>query len=313
MKRRTLLSSAAVVAVPLLPLRAMAATTRIDYGYTAAADFASVFVAVEQGYFGKRGLEVAPQLIPIGSNIPAALESDSLQIGGLTPSTFLSAVDGGLNLVAIAGGSMSTKAGTELGLVARTGSGIHSAQDCVGKKIGGPGLGAALHVIFRAWLIANHVDYHKVTFVEAAFPQHADLLRGGSVDAVISADPFMTRIVDSGSGYVASYFSTFLPDGQQKALQVARRDWMEKNTQAAHAFREALVEAAAFMRKPANDPSVRSAIGKYIKLPPSVLAKIAISPPSPIVTEAQMSAWIQLMNQQDMLKSQIDAKSLVMK
>ena len=58
------------------------------------------------------------------------------------------------------------------------------------------------------------VDYRKVSFVEAAFPQHGDLLRGGTLDAVVSADPFMSRITDSGAGYVASYYSTFLPEGQ---------------------------------------------------------------------------------------------------
>ena len=62
-----------------------------------------------------------------------------------------------------------------------------------------PGLGAFLHVTFRAYLKDNGVDYRKVTFVEAAFPQHTDLLRGGSVDAVVSADPFMSRITESGA------------------------------------------------------------------------------------------------------------------
>jgi len=93
---------------------------------------------------------------------------------------------------------------TGYGLVARAGSGIKTAQDCVGKKVGVPGLGAFLHVTFRAWLKDQGVDYRKVSFVEASFPQHGDLLRGGSVDAVVTADPFMNRITDSGAGYVAS-------------------------------------------------------------------------------------------------------------
>ena len=92
-----------------------------------------------------------------------------------------------------------------------------------------PGLGAFLHVTFRAWLKDQGVDYRKVNFVEAAFPQHADLLRGGSVDAVVSADPFMSRITDSGAGYVASYYSTFLPEGNQTIVHAAKREWVQKN------------------------------------------------------------------------------------
>ena len=313
MKRRNALH--ALAALPLaasLPARAQA-PTKIVFGYTAVTDFASVFVAAEEGYFKKRGLDVELKFIPINSTIPAAIQSDSLQIGGPTPSVFLQAVDGGLDHVVVAGGGVTSKSITGFGLVARAGSGIKTAQDTVGKKIGVPGLGAFLHVTFRAWLKSQGVDYRKVNFVEAAFPQHGDLLRGGSVDAVVSADPFMSRITDSGVGYVASYYSTFLPEGQPTIIHTARRDWVEKNAAAAKAFREALQEAAAFMANPKNNDKVRAAIGKYIKLPPDVIAKVQISPPGPVVTEKQLSYWVGLMKDQDMLKTMPDVAKLIVK
>lgn len=312
MKRRTALSAlgAATLAATALPARAQG-TTKIVFGFTAVTDFASVFVAKEEGYFGKRSLDVEPKFIPLNSTIPAALQSDSLTIGGPTPSVFLQAVDGGLDLVLVAGGGLTAKSITGFGLVARAGSGIKNAQDCVGKKIGVPGLGAFLHVTFRAWLKDQGVDYRKVNFVEAAFPQHADLLRGGSVDAVVSADPFMSRITESGAGYVASYYSTFLPEGNQTIVHAARRDWAEKNPQAVRAFRESLVEAAAFMGQAKNDARVRAAIGKYIKLPPEVLAKVQISPPGPVVTDKQLAYWVGLMKDQDMLKGSPDVARLI--
>jgi NitT/TauT family transport system substrate-binding protein len=313
MKRRTLLSVlAAASAATALPSRAQS-NPKIVFGYTAVSDFASVFVAAEEGYFRKRSLEVELKFIPLNSTIPAALQSDSLQIGGPTPSVFLQAVDGGLDLVLVAGGGLTSKTITGFGLVARAGSGIKGPQDCVGKKIGVPGLGAFLHVTFRAWLKDSGVDYRKVNFVEASFPQHADLLRGGSVDAVVSADPFMSRITESGAGYVASYYSTFLPENNQTIVHAAKREWVAKNPGAARAFRESLVEAAAFMQQPKNDAKVRAAIGKYIKLPPEVLAKIQISPPGALVNEKQLGYWVGLMKDQDMLKTPIDVAKLIAK
>lgn len=313
MKRRTALAAlASATATAALPVRAQG-TTRIVYGYTAVTDFASVFVAVEQGYFRKRQLEVEPKFIPINSTIPAALQSDSLQIGGPTPSVFLQAVDGGLDLMVVAGAGVTSKSSTGLGLVARAGSGIRTAADCVGKKIGVPGLGAFLHVTFRGWLKSQGVDYKKVNFVEAAFPQHGDLLRGGSVDAVVTADPFMSRITESGAGYVASYYSTFLPDGQPTIVHAVRREWIEKNAAAAKAFREAVVEAAAYMQQPKNDAAVRAAIGKYIKLPPEVLAKVQISTPGPVITPRQLTYWVDLMKEQEMLKTTLDVARLIAK
>jgi len=313
MKRRTALAAlSAFAAAAALPARAEA-STKIVFGYTAVTDFASVFVAAEEGYFARRNIEVELKFIPLNSTIPAALQSDSLQIGGPTPSVLLQAVDGGLDLVVLAGGGVTSKAFTAFGLVARAGSGIHGAADCVGKKIGVPGLGAFLHVTLRAWLKQRGVDYKKVTFVEAAFPQHADLLRGGSIDAVVTADPFMSRIVDSGAGYVASYYATFLADGNHTIYLAAKREWVEKNPATAKAFREAVQEGAAFVQEPRNGDKVRAAIGRYIKLPPEVLAKMQISPPGPTVSAKQVAYWLAMMKDQDMLKTSIDPARLIVR
>jgi len=313
MKRRTVLSGIAAAAAGTLSLPARSEAAKIVYGYTAVTDFASVFVAASEGYFAKRNLDVELKFIPLNSTIPAALQSDSLQIGGPTPSVFLQAVDGGLDLVVLAGGGLTSKTMTGFGLVARAGSGIRTPQDCVGKKIGVPGLGAFLHVTFRAWLKQSGVDYRKVTFVEASFPQHADLLRGGSIDAVVTADPFMSRITESGAGYVASYYSTFLAEGNHTIYHAAKREWVQKNPAAAKAFRESVQEGAAFMQQPKNTEQVRAIIGKYIKLPPEVLAKIQISPPGPLVSEKQLDYWVAMMKDQEMLKSQINVATLLAK
>jgi NitT/TauT family transport system substrate-binding protein len=312
MKRRQVLAMVAAAGA-LAAGAARAQSPHMVFGYTAVTDFASVFIAAEEGFFKKRGLDVELKFIPLNSTIPAAVQADSLQIGGPTPSVFLQAVDGGLDHVVLAGGGMTSKALTGFGLVARAGSGIKTAQDCVGKKIGVPGLGAFLHVTFRGWLKSQGVDYRKVNFVEASFPQHGDLLRGGTVDAVVSADPFMSRITDSGMGYVASYYSTCLPDGEPTIVYTARRDWAQKNAASARAFQQAVQEAAAFIAKPANDGKVRAAIGKYIKLPPEVVAKAQISPPAPVISEKQLTYWINLMKDQDMLKGSPEPARLLFK
>lgn len=310
LSRRTLL--AAGVAAAALPVRAQAPVKAV-FGYTAVTDFATVFIAREEGYFQKRGLDVEPKLIPLNPSIPPAIQSDSIQLGGPTPSVFLQSVEGGLDQVVLTGGGATSKKMTGIGLVARAGAGIKSAQDCIGKKIGVPGLGAFLHVGFRAWLKAQGVDYDKVNFIEAAFPQHGDLLRGGSLDAVVTADPFMARIVGSGVGYVASYYSTFLPDGLPTLVFVARRDWVQKNPAAAKGFQAAIAEAARFLVDPKNDRKVREHIGKYIKLPPEVLATVQISPPLPVVGEPVLGWWADQMLEQKLLKARPNLANLIAK
>ena len=176
-----------------------------------------------------------------------------------------------------------------------------------------PGLGALLHVTFRQWLKNNGVDYRKVNFIEAPFPQHADLIRGGSIDAVITAGPFMARIVDSGTGYVASFYTTFLPDGLPTIVHAAKREWVKANPAAAKGFAQAVQEGAAFMRNPKNDARLRAALVKYLRLPAPAVEKMQISPPGPVVSERQLSDWIQMMNGQQMLKTAPVAGQLLVK
>jgi NitT/TauT family transport system substrate-binding protein len=296
--RRQLLSfTAAAVGATAWPSHAQG-NTKIVFGFTAVNDFASVFVAKEEGYFSKRGLDVEPKFIPLNPSIPAAIQSDSLQMGGPTPSVYLQGVDGGLDHVVVGGGGMTSKSITGVGFVARAGSGIRTAQDCVGRKIGVPGLGAYLHVTFRAWLKLNGVDPTKVNFIEASFPQHSDLLRSGSLDGVVTGDPFMARILSSGTPSI---------------LYTAKRDWVAKNAAAVKAFQEAIIEAANFIKKPANDATVRAHIGKYIKLPPEVLASMQLNPPTPVISEKQLNYWVDMMNDQKMLKASPKVSSLIIK
>ena len=310
--RRSVLTGMGAAAAALA-FPAWSQSGKIVFGYTAVTDFASVFVAADQGYFTKRKLDVELKFIPLNSTIPAAIQADSLQIGGPTPSVYLQSVDGGLDHVVLAGGGVTSKTITGFGLVAKAGAGIRTPQDCLGKKIGVPGLGAFLHVTFRAWLKQNGVDYKKVNFVEASFPQHGDLLRGGSLDAVVTADPFMSRIIDSGAGYVVSYYSTFLEAGNHTIVYVAKRDWAQANAAQVKLFQESVQEAAAFIVQPKNDAAVRAAIGKFIKLPPEILAKTQISPPGPVVSEKQLRYWVNLMKDQGMLQTEPKIASLLVK
>ena len=81
MKRRTALAAlTAVPAVAGLPAAFAQSNTKIVFGYTAVTDFASVFVAAENGYFKKRGLDVELKFIPLNSTIPAAEPSGTKSV-----------------------------------------------------------------------------------------------------------------------------------------------------------------------------------------------------------------------------------------
>lgn len=290
------------------------AQTKINLGYTAVSDFASAFVAKEEGYFAKNGLDVELTLIGLNSTIPAAVMAGSLQVGGPTPSVMLQAVDGGLDLVAIGEAAVTAKStASAVAVVANPKANIKGPKDFVGKKVGAPGLGAFLHVLFRQWLIVNGVDPKQVTFIEVGFPTQNDVLKAGTVDAVVTADPFKVRILSSGVGVLVSNFLADLPEGQPSILYASTREWATKNPAAVKGFQAALAEAVTFIKADPNLGKTREHMAKYIKLPPEVMKAIQISEPSSVVTEAQLAWWIDVMQKQEMLQTKLEPAKLIVK
>jgi ABC-type nitrate/sulfonate/bicarbonate transport system substrate-binding protein len=67
-------------------------------GYDAAADYASPFVAKEDGIFDRYGLGVESRPIALNSLFPAALRSKSIDVGGpAPPEALFSPMDDVLN------------------------------------------------------------------------------------------------------------------------------------------------------------------------------------------------------------------------
>jgi NitT/TauT family transport system substrate-binding protein len=265
-------------------------------------------VADVEGIFQKHGLEATYTLITINPSIPPALLAGSLQIGIPTPTTFLQAIDGGLDLVIIAGVADNSK-NTPLQIIVRKDSPIKQPKDLAGKKFGAPGLNAVLHVMTRHWLAQQGIDPKSVNFVEAVFPVHADMLRSGQIDAVISVDPFATAILSRGDGVLLADLMSIFPEGNPNQMYVTTRDYATKNPSVVTNFRAAINEAAAFIA--ANPDKARQDIGKVLKLPPPAISNLILPAVDTKVTKEQLTFWIDVMKQQNMLTREIDPAKLI--
>jgi len=272
----------------------------LTIGYTSSTDSVGLFVAAEQGFFKKHDLDAKLQLISLNSVLPAALQSNSVQIAGPSVSVVLQAVENGLDLVAISGGASTSKDATNYAVLSGSASGVNKPQDLVGKKIGVPGLGATLHILGREWLRGMKLDYRKSTFIEVPFAQMNDILKAGTVDAVISADPMTARILQSGNGKLLSYFLKDVPAGIPTSVYTTTRAWAQANPEAVNQFRAALQEAADFIQ--ANPDQARNAVSKYIKFPPEILEKTYLPRVVVPLTPDRLEWWIAVMTEQEMLK-----------
>jgi NitT/TauT family transport system substrate-binding protein len=297
---------ALLVVVSALPA---SAATKITLLFTQGANNLGAYVGRDQGFFEKHGLDVDVTPTANGSLISASLVADAAQIGTLTPSILLQADEQGLDIVAIAG--MSTyPTNSPAAIMARTGSGIKAAPDLIGRKVGVPGLGGALDVLGRNWVKTSGVDYHKVDWVEVQFPQMIDGLKAGLVDAVVTAEPFNTRIKAIDAGYFLAEAEG--PKGTMTLIYATTRAWTKKNPEALREFRAAIEDAYSFARNPANAASVKESIAKYTKLPPAAMDSIVV--PNTLeakVTGASLAFWVSVARDQGMIKGNPNPDSLV--
>jgi NitT/TauT family transport system substrate-binding protein len=194
-------------------------------------------------------------------------------------------------------------------VLARTGSGIKSAKDLIGKKIAVASLNSFFHILALRWLAEKNVDTKNITFVEAAFPQAPDLLKAGQVDAVIIVDPFYHRIIDQKIGYQFDDFEATVPNGTIVDVYATMKDWAVKNLAAVHAFRDALTESIAYIK--ANDASSRESLAKWTKVPAAVVAETLIPNFTVPVSTGQIQWWIDLAKKQGLLKSNINPRDML--
>lgn len=285
---------------------------KLQIGCTATTDCASAMVAVDEGIFKKHGLDAEMILIGINSNIPAAILSGSIQIGGPTSTVFLQAADGGLDLVAVTGASiMSPVSNSTITAFVRNGITIKEPKDFVGKKVGAPGLGAFLHVLFVKWLVEKGVDPKSVNFVEVTFPTMPDIIKSGGVDAVLTAEPFVTRMTNAGLGGVGARYAEELARTEPIIFYASARDWAEKNPDTIKKFRDAIAEAAVIVNSDRDKAS--ASISKFTKQP---LDLVKASPPNksePALKAEQLAWWIDIMASQKMLQTKLDLNKLILK
>jgi NitT/TauT family transport system substrate-binding protein len=300
----------AIVAALCASAAAAQAQTKITLGYSASSAFSSAYVAAEQGFFKKRGLDVEMLLVPNSSTTPAALIAGSVQVATPTPPVTLQAIENGLDLVVIAGGTVLVKDSTEYGALAGNASGIKTAADFVGKRVATPGLNAFHHIMFRQWLLTHGVDYNKVTFTESAFAQLPDLVRSGQVDAILTAEPTKTRTIKSGAGYLVANYGDVAP-GSSVGWFVATASWAKANRAAAEAFSLAIADAVDWAK--AHPDDLLKAQARYMKLTPELLADIPFPSLNAAMSTEQVSGWSAILLGQKLLKKPVDSEKVILK
>ena len=244
--------------------QAAAAPSKIVISYAILSEReGALFVARDQGFFRKQGLEV--DLVYVAS-APVALASiahgDSQINTGSTSGAILGAMAGGLDLAFIAG-LVNRLTGTIV-----TNPDIRRPADLKNKTIGVTSIGGGNWVFtmlaLEHWGLDPKRDNISIRVI-GNDAVRAQAITTGTIDATqLSTYSYATALKRQGYRVLADLPDLGIP--YQGTTVFARRSFVNQYPDVAEKVLTAIVEAIAFIREPANKAAVMRSLAKGLRL-----------------------------------------------
>jgi NitT/TauT family transport system substrate-binding protein len=244
----------------------------------------ALWVADDQGYFKKHGLNVETRYLESSLGVSALL-SNEIQFASMGGSETLAAVVNGGDLEVLASFSPVYPYKLEVN------SSINSAQDLKGKKLGVSRFGSSSDTASRAALHELGLADSDVTFVVVgSLADRTAALLNGNLDGAVTGLPDTMILEEHGFHPLADLAAEQLPAVNN--VLVARKSWVGAHHDVTQAYVDAIVESIArskadkplslgliakFLQDRAGNDAQMSAaydydVGEVIKLPPVIKA-----------------------------------------
>jgi len=156
-----------------------------------------LFVASQQGFFADNGLDVKFTTFGSGSDMNKALAAGTVQFATGGATSVPSSRSAGL-LTKLIGGTVNDATKNEydasLGIVGRKDAGIveGDAASLKGKRVAVLS-GSTTDFYFNSWMKLNGLTAKDLEIVSIAVTDHPVSLKQGSVDAVVSWEPYVSQ------------------------------------------------------------------------------------------------------------------------
>ena len=247
----TLISFALQISWPLSAATA-AAPSKVIIGYAATtARLMPLWIAREQGFFAKYGIDSEPVLLRGGTTLVTGLAAGDVQIGRTASAAVLAAVSAGHDLKMLA--TFSSRNSYDV-VVRPT---IKRAEDIRGKKLAINSLGGGTWIGAMLWLEHFGLDQQRDQILLQSIGDQsvqAQALESGVVD-VVFVDGFYSKLLkQKGMTVLADYTELKQPLVSQS--MVVQRSFLQQHPEVAENYLKAEIEGMAFGVAPKNKPAV---------------------------------------------------------
>jgi NitT/TauT family transport system substrate-binding protein len=246
---KLLLATLMLVLSTLICAETRSENLQVNFGVTFRnARLVPLWIADEEGYFKKQGLDVKQVNISGGTQGAQMMVSGGVDVSYDDPITCIVSSAGGIPVNVIVGGTPS------LAYLIVGGSGIKNIADVKGKRVGSSGLGLsasrlALLVGLRRFGI--DADKGQVTIVAAGQePERIAGLSTGAIAATVISPEYRTKLEQLGVNMLADLRTLNIPWETSSVITTAKnvqtkRDMLDRVVRA-------ILQAHAFILNPAN-------------------------------------------------------------
>src|SRR5690606_30886248 len=133
--------------------------------------------------------------------------------------------------------------------------------------------------------------------------------KSGQIDGATVAEPFLGRMLKSGSAKVGVEYMKDLPEGMVQGAFMATRKWAEANRAAALGFRKAIHEAVRMYE--ANPEIANPSLAKHLRLKIDIVESL----PKPVInadiTPEQLDFWNDVAMTYGITRAKVDVSKLI--
>ncbi|WP_293124915.1 nitrate ABC transporter ATP-binding protein [Microcoleus sp. bin38.metabat.b11b12b14.051] len=231
----------------------------LDIGFVPLTDCAPLVVAKEKGFFKAHGLEEVtlsrePSWKEIAKGIAQGRLDAAQMVAGM-PIAMLLGLDGEAPVPVNSALTLSRNGNSIIFGKHLYDKGIRTLKDFKAAIAKTPDRGhtlgmvhsASMHnLLFRYWLAAGGIDPDiDVALTMLPPPQMVSNLKAGNIDGYCAGDPWNSKAVNDGTGFVMARSLDILPGHIEKVLGVSE-DWAQKYPKTHVALVKALLEACEY-------------------------------------------------------------------
>jgi NitT/TauT family transport system substrate-binding protein len=260
----TLLQRLCLALCLLLAQGGTSAAEQVKVAHLGLISDAPFYIALEEGYFAKRGLEVSLERFSSAAPAMAQVSNGGVQVvgGGLSPALF-NAFARGFPVKIVAPRTREIEGRTISGLMLRSDlkDAIRRATDLKGRKVGLNAPGSPHVFILSRLLESEGLSLKDVDIIYLPFPDMRTAMLTKAIDAAIVSEPFITSYEGAGFAYTWKRTPAIISNPPlELAVIFYNSDWAEKNATAANDFMLAYMRGAQDFELASRNGKTRSRV-----------------------------------------------------